>query len=162
MQLLELMPHFTRLLPMADRYLSSRSTRDEAHEAMLQGVAESVRTDLGRVAKAHVDASARLDEFAAHVGTIADGMGAIAVEARAAREMAEQARAAAALASNHAAEVEAQMRSLRLWVRVGLVLVVALLLVLVALVMREHQPAVSGLTGWTGGLRTAMGQAAEA
>ena len=33
--LLELLPHFTRLLPMADKYLSTRSASEKAQEAAL-------------------------------------------------------------------------------------------------------------------------------
>jgi len=33
--LLELLPHFTRLLPMADKYLSTRTASEKAQEAAL-------------------------------------------------------------------------------------------------------------------------------
>jgi multidrug resistance efflux pump len=41
-QLLELLPHVTRLVPLADRYLTSRSAAERAHEATLT----ALRTDL--------------------------------------------------------------------------------------------------------------------
>lgn len=55
------------MVPLADRYLTSRSASDAA----LTTVAKDVRSDLGRVAKAHMELAQRLDEFAAHVDTIA-------------------------------------------------------------------------------------------
>ena len=66
-QLFALLPHVTRMIPLADRYLATRSGSDTAIAAM----AQDVRSDLGRVAKAHVDLAERLDQFAGHVDSIA-------------------------------------------------------------------------------------------
>jgi hypothetical protein len=33
--LFDLLPHFARLMPMADKYLASRSASDKAHETAL-------------------------------------------------------------------------------------------------------------------------------
>ena len=49
-QLLELAPHVTRLVPVADRYLQSKAaSRDDSRRAMEQ-LAEGLRGDLGQVA----------------------------------------------------------------------------------------------------------------
>jgi hypothetical protein len=47
--LLELLPHFTRVLPLADRYFSSRGDQDKAHAAALAALGDEVRGGLGRV-----------------------------------------------------------------------------------------------------------------
>ena len=69
--LFELLPHFTRLLPMADKYLSSRSGEDRAHAAALAALGDSVRSDLGKAAEMHAGVERALKEQSALVGEIA-------------------------------------------------------------------------------------------
>ena len=66
-QLFELLPHISRMVPLADRYLNQKSSTDQA----LSTLSDGMRSDLGKVAKAHIDLATRLDEFAAHVGETA-------------------------------------------------------------------------------------------
>ena len=47
-QLLELLPHMTRLVPMADKYFASKTAGEKANEAALAAMAEGVRAILGR------------------------------------------------------------------------------------------------------------------
>jgi hypothetical protein len=47
--LLEFLPHLTRLIPAADRYLSSRPASDKAHEAALAALSEDQRSAFGKV-----------------------------------------------------------------------------------------------------------------
>jgi len=72
--LFELLPHFTRLLPMADKYLSSRGGDDRAHAAALAALAalgDSVRSDLGKAAEMHAGVERALKEQSALVAEIA-------------------------------------------------------------------------------------------
>ena len=69
--LFELLPHFTRLLPMADKYLSSRSGDDRAHAAALAALGDSVRSDLGKAAEMHAGVERALKEQSALVAEIA-------------------------------------------------------------------------------------------
>ncbi len=69
--LLELLPHFTRLIPMADKYLSSRSASERAQEAALASLAGDVRLDLGQVAEVHAGVQRALEEQAAQISEIA-------------------------------------------------------------------------------------------
>jgi len=69
--LFELLPHFTRLLPMADKYLSSRGGDDRAHAAALAALGDSVRSDLGKAAEMHAGVERALKEQSALVGEIA-------------------------------------------------------------------------------------------
>lgn len=48
--LLELLPHFTRLVPLADKYFSGRGDQDKAHTAALTALGEEMRDG-----RAHVD-----------------------------------------------------------------------------------------------------------
>src|SRR6266568_3438090 len=47
--LLELLPHLTRLMPAADKYLNSRSASDKTQEAALATLADNLRGNLGQV-----------------------------------------------------------------------------------------------------------------
>ena len=46
-QLLELAPHVTRLVPVADRYLQSKAEARDAHRRALQDLNDSLRADMG-------------------------------------------------------------------------------------------------------------------
>jgi hypothetical protein len=64
-QLFELLPHVTRLVPMADRFLTSRASNDRATEAAMVAMAEGVRGDLGQVTQAHAGLYRQLQEQSA-------------------------------------------------------------------------------------------------
>jgi septal ring factor EnvC (AmiA/AmiB activator) len=73
-QLIELLPHISRLLPHADRFLSAKSADAEAGRTAMQQMAEGLRGDLGQVTAAHAglyrqlnEQSEKLDEIAAEV-----------------------------------------------------------------------------------------------
>jgi hypothetical protein len=48
-QLLELAPHVTRLVPVADRYLQSRAENRDASRRAMQLMADNLRGDLGQI-----------------------------------------------------------------------------------------------------------------
>ena len=60
--LFDLLPHFARLLPMADKFLASRSTSEKAQETALAGMSESVRSDLAQLAETHAGIKRALKE----------------------------------------------------------------------------------------------------
>jgi hypothetical protein len=60
--LLELLPHFARLTPVADKYFASRAANDKAQQAALAALAEEVRGDLGKVTEAHAGLHRMLQE----------------------------------------------------------------------------------------------------
>ncbi|HEY4382317.1 MAG TPA: hypothetical protein VGN01_18350 [Acidobacteriaceae bacterium] len=68
--LLELLPHFARLMPMADKYLSSRSAGDKAQEAALAALAEDVRGEMGQMTEAHAGLRRQLQEQSAQVAEL--------------------------------------------------------------------------------------------
>src|SRR6185437_6077636 len=61
-QLFELLPHITRLVPMADKYFSTKTASEKATEAAMAAMAEGVRGDLGQVTKAHAGLYQQLQE----------------------------------------------------------------------------------------------------
>jgi chromosome segregation ATPase len=66
-QLFELLPHISRLLPMADKFFASKAASEKANEAALAAMAEGVRGDLGQVTKAHAGLYRQLQELSAQV-----------------------------------------------------------------------------------------------
>lgn len=88
--LLELLPHFTRVLPLADKYFSNRGDQDKAHAAALSALGEEMRGGLGHVDEVHAglkDALKAQGEQIAEVGVEATRarMAVESVEARVAK-----------------------------------------------------------------------------
>ena len=85
--LLELLPHFTRVLPLADKYFSNRGEQDKVNAAALTALGDEVRGGLGRVDEVNAglkDALQAQGEQIAEVGVEATRarMGVESVEAR--------------------------------------------------------------------------------
>jgi hypothetical protein len=121
-QLFELLPHISRLVPMADRYFSSKAAAEKANEAALAAMAEGVRGDLGQVTKAHVGLYRQLQELSAQVAEVGEEM--------------KRGRAIEEVQENRLAALEERMGSIGLWVKLGISVVVAMLAVLIALAAR--------------------------
>jgi chromosome segregation ATPase len=124
-QLFELLPHISRLVPMADRFLSSKAAAEKANEAAMAAMAEGVRGDLGQVTKAHVGLYRQLQEQSAQITEVSE-------EVKRARLSIEQ--------HEHRMEsLELQVTSLGWWVKAGVSVLVALMAaVLVVLVHLLH------------------------
>lgn len=86
-QLFELLPHLRRVVPMAEKFLTSKAEADRANEAALASMAEGMRGDLGQVVSAHTGLyrkMAELEELVTGVGVEAKRarMGVDSIEAR--------------------------------------------------------------------------------
>jgi hypothetical protein len=124
-QLFELLPHITRLVPMADKYLSSKTASEKANEAAMAAMAEGVRGDLGQVTKAHAGLYRQLQEQSAQ---IAEVLGEVKV-ARLSVEQDEQ----------RMVMLESNVASLGWWVKVGVSLLVVLVVVVLVLLVHLLQ-----------------------
>src|SRR6202035_238332 len=71
-QLFELLPHITRLVPMADKYLSSKTASEKANEAAMAAMAEGVRGDLGQVTKAHAGLYRQLQDQSTQIAEVSE------------------------------------------------------------------------------------------
>lgn len=69
--LLELLPHFSRLLPVADKYLANRSASEKAQTAALAALAAEVRGQIGQVTEAQAGLGRQLQEQGAQAAEIA-------------------------------------------------------------------------------------------
>jgi hypothetical protein len=121
-QLFELLPHITRLVPMADKYLSSKTASEKANEAALAAMAEGVRGDLGQVTKAHAGLYRQLQDQSAQIAEV----GETVKRAGLAIEQHDQRMAA----------LESGMKSLGVWVKAGVSLLVVLAVVVIVLLVR--------------------------
>jgi septal ring factor EnvC (AmiA/AmiB activator) len=121
-QLFELLPHVTRLVPVADKYFSSKAATEKATEAAMAAMAEGVRGDLGQVAKAHAGLYKQLQEQNAHISQLSE-------EVKRTRLAVEQ--------YDHRMEsLQSQMSAIGRWVKVGVSLLVVLLVVVIVLLAR--------------------------
>jgi len=123
-QLFELLPHITRLVPMADRYLSSKTASEKANEAAMAAMAEGVRGDLGQVTKAHAGLYRQLQDQSAQIAEVSE-------EVKRARLSIEQ-------HERRMLTLEAQVTSLGWWVKAGVSLLVVLVAVVIVLLLRAR------------------------
>lgn len=127
MQLFELLPHVSRLVPVADRYLSSRAANETANEEAFAAMAEGVRGDLGQVAKAHAGLYRQLQEQGNQIAELAENV-------RQARSQSEQ-------TERRMAAVDAKIKSLDIWIKAGVVLIALLVVLVLVLLLRGHWQA---------------------
>ena len=153
-QLVEFLPHATRLMPLADRYLNANAGNADAdaraatertmleltdrsiqaNAAALNTVSEQVQASLGKVARAHIEMAAKLDQFTGMAATL-DGFTGQVIEIG---TEVKRARRASELAQTRVDALEKQLTSLRTLLLSGLAVVVVLLLVVIVLLVRSH------------------------
>jgi hypothetical protein len=124
-QLFELLPHITRLVPMADKYLSSKTASEKANEAAMAAMAEGVRGDLGQVTKAHAGLYRQLQEQSAQIAVVGEDVKAarLAVEQHEARMIA----------------LESRVAAFEWWIKCGISLLVVLAAVAIGLLVHLMQ-----------------------
>src|ERR1700677_4103255 len=121
-QLFELLPHISRLLPMADKYFNQKASAEKANEAAMIAMAEGVRGDLGQVTKAHVGLYRQLQEQSAQITGVSDEVktNRLSIEQQASRVEA----------------LELKVSSLGLWIKIGIVVLVVLAIVTIVLLIQ--------------------------
>jgi hypothetical protein len=121
-QLFELLPHITRLVPMADKYFSAKTASEKATEAAMAAMAEGVRGDLGQVTKAHAGLYRQLQDQSAQIAEVGE-------EVKRARLSVEQ-------HENRMVALESSVASLQWWIKGGISLLVVLAGVVIGLLVR--------------------------
>jgi hypothetical protein len=121
-QLFELLPHITRLVPMADKYFSSKTASEKANEAAMTAMAEGVRGDLGQVTKAHAGLYRQLQDQSTQLTEVGEAVkrAGLAIEQH----------------DHRMAALELGMKSLGVWVKAGVSLLVVLAVVVIVLLVR--------------------------
>lgn len=84
--LIELAPHITRLVPMADRFFNAKSTEAEASRTAMQQMAEGLRGDLGQVTASHAGLYRQLNDQSAQLLTMASDLRALRLKQEAAED----------------------------------------------------------------------------
>jgi hypothetical protein len=120
-QLFELLPHITRLVPMADRYFSTKTASEKANEAAMTAMAEGVRGDLGQVTKAHAGLYRQLQDQSTQIAEVAE-------EVKRARLAVEQ-------HEHRMVALETTVASLTWWIKGGISILVILAAVAIGLLV---------------------------
>jgi hypothetical protein len=122
MQLVELLPHITRLVPMADKFFSSKVAAEKANEAAMLAMAEGVRGDLGQVTKAHLGLYKQLQDQSAQIAEVGEEV----KRSRIAMEQHER----------HMDALEKQIGSFAIWLKAGVSLIAVLVVVAIVLLIQ--------------------------
>jgi hypothetical protein len=69
--LIELAPHITRLVPLADRFFQSKSADADASRSAMEQMAAGLRGDLGQVTASHAGLYRQLNDQSEMLSTIA-------------------------------------------------------------------------------------------
>ena len=72
-QLIELLPHATRLLPMADRFFNAKTADAEASRNAMEQMAEGLRGDLGQVTASHAGLYRQLNDQSVQLSELGAG-----------------------------------------------------------------------------------------
>jgi len=67
---LDLLPHFSRLMPVADKYLAGRSASDKAHQDAMTALRADVRGQMGRVTEAQTGVNRQLQQQSAQISEL--------------------------------------------------------------------------------------------
>jgi len=118
-QLVELLPHATRLLPLADNYFATRREADRAQAAAMAEMSGSIREEVGRVSDAFGSLTRRLAEQNQQIVELKDSL-----------EAAETHRITQ---TKQLEWITSDLNSLRVWVKFGVVVIILLLCGLSAL-----------------------------
>jgi hypothetical protein len=121
-QLIELLPHATRLMPMADNYLAVRSEGAKAQAGALADLAENLRLDVGRVTDSYNGLARQITEQKAQIAALQD-----ALEVAQTHSMAQ---------TKQLEWITTDVNALRVWVKFGVVAIVLLLLAVLALTLQ--------------------------
>jgi hypothetical protein len=126
-QLFELLPHISRLLPMADKYFNSKAAAEKANEAAMAAMAEGVRGDLGQVTKAHVGLYRQLQEQSAQITGVSEQVTAT--------------RTVIGQQADRVESLELKVASLGWWIKIGVSLLIvsaAVIIVLLVQILRAR------------------------
>lgn len=123
-QLLEVLPHVSRLIPMADMFFATKSASDKANEAALAALAEDVRTELGKVTSAHEGLYRQLQDQGSQIA-------ALAADARRTRIAIED-------YAKRVDNLEKTAGDRNLWPQIAVALLVVILGLLIAILFRLH------------------------
>jgi hypothetical protein len=116
-QLVDLLPHATRLLPLADNYFSTRRESDRAQTAAMAALGDGLRDDIGRLAASNSGLTRQLAEQKQQIAALQESL--------------ELAQTNSIAQTRQLEWITSDLNTVRVWVKFGIVLIVVLLLALV-------------------------------
>ena len=126
-QLIELLPHATRLMPIADNYLAVRREGEQAKANAIADLAENLRTDIGRVSDSYNGLARQISEQKAQIAVLQDAL--------------EVAQTQSITQTKQLEWITTDLDAVRKWVKFGTVVIVVLLIAVLGLtaeILRSH------------------------
>ena len=126
-QLIELLPHATRLMPIADNYLAVRREGEQAKTNAIADLAENLRTDIGRVTDSYNGLARQITEQKAQIVALQDAL--------------EVAQTQSITQTRQLEWITTDVNTIRMWVKFGTMVIVVLLVAVVGLtveILRSH------------------------
>jgi chromosome segregation ATPase len=121
---MEVLPHVSRLIPMADMFFASKTASEKANETAIAAMAESVRADLGKVTAAHEGLYRQLQDQGQQIAAAATDL--------------QRARTAVEAHAERIANIEKQVATLGIWAKSAVALLILTLALLIAILLRTH------------------------
>lgn len=118
-QLIELLPHATRLVPMADNFLAARREGEQAKANAIADLADTLRTDVGRVADSYNGLARQIAEQKMQIVALQDAL--------------EVAQTQSFTQTKQLEWITSDVNTVRVWVKFGTVVIVVLLVAVVGL-----------------------------
>jgi septal ring factor EnvC (AmiA/AmiB activator) len=122
-QLVEILPHVARLIPMADVFFASKTAGEKNNEAAIAAMSEQVRTELGKVTAAHESLYRQLQDQGAQIAATASDL--------------NRARVAIENHADRVAHLEKKIDRLNIWSQSAVVLLVIAIGCLIAILIRH-------------------------
>ena len=123
-QLIELAPHITRMLPMADRFFQSKTADADASRTAMEQMAEGLRGDLGQVTASHAGLYRQLNDQSEKLSSIAADVHAT--------------RLSTDFLEARIVSLETQLSRLVLYLSIALVLLVAVCILSILILLHQH------------------------
>jgi hypothetical protein len=121
-QLIELLPHATRLMPIADNYLAVRREGAKVQAGALADLADNLRVDVGRVADSYNGLARQITEQKAQITVLQDAVEVLQTQSMTQTKQMEW--------------ITSDVNTLRIWVKFGVVVIVVLLVAVLALTLQ--------------------------
>ena len=123
-QLIELAPHISRMLPMADRFFQSKTADSDASRTAMEQMAEGLRGDLGQVTASHAGLYRQLNDQN-------EKLSSIAADAHATRLSTDSLEA-------RIVSLETQLSRLVLYLGIALALLVGVCVLSILILIHQH------------------------
>ncbi len=123
-QLIELAPHLSRLLPMADRFFQAKTADTEASRTAMEQMAEGLRGDLGQVTASHAGLYRQLNDQSEKLNTLSGDLHSTKISIDS--------------VESRLTAIEARISKAYIAIVTGLVLLAAVFVLLVVILLHLH------------------------